>query len=161
MSAQPVKIQINSLEALERLIGGDSELEIEVRQSVASAFAARYLKPLAESPVFLNAIRDVRKDTDALLRTSIEKTMGSLTRDWDHKITSIKLADEWKREIEKAVAAEVTSEIRKEVIKAMEARDAGIKKIVESLDMGKLIEEISKVALIEAKKQILKELSGK
>jgi len=40
---ESVKIQINSLEALERLIGGEAELEIELRHSVAAAFAKRYL----------------------------------------------------------------------------------------------------------------------
>ena len=38
------KIQINSLEALERLIGGDTELEIEVRNSIVQEFAKKYLK---------------------------------------------------------------------------------------------------------------------
>ena len=41
------KIQINSLDALERLIGGDTELEIEVRNSVIQKFAEKHLKPLA------------------------------------------------------------------------------------------------------------------
>ena len=41
------KIQINSLEALERLIGGDSELEIEVRNNVVQDFANKHLKGLA------------------------------------------------------------------------------------------------------------------
>lgn len=42
-----IKIQINSLEALERLIGGDSELEIELRNSVVQDFANKHLKALA------------------------------------------------------------------------------------------------------------------
>lgn len=42
-----MKIQINSLEALERMIGGDNEMEFEIRQSVAEAFAKKYLKGLA------------------------------------------------------------------------------------------------------------------
>ena len=42
------KIQINSLEALERLIGNDNELEIQVRNSVVQEFSRKYLKNLAE-----------------------------------------------------------------------------------------------------------------
>ena len=42
-----IKIQINSLEALERLIGGDSELELELRNSVVQDFASKHLKSLA------------------------------------------------------------------------------------------------------------------
>jgi hypothetical protein len=44
-----MKIQINSLQALERLIGGDSQIEIEVRQSVAENFAKKHLKTLANN----------------------------------------------------------------------------------------------------------------
>lgn len=46
-----MKIQINSLEALERLIGGDTDLEIEVRNSVVQDFTKKHLKALATSEV--------------------------------------------------------------------------------------------------------------
>lgn len=42
-----MKIQINSLEALERLIGGDSSVEIDIRQSVVEAFTRKHLKSIA------------------------------------------------------------------------------------------------------------------
>lgn len=44
-----MKIQINSLEALERLIGGDTQLEFDIRQSVVEAFAKKHLKSIANS----------------------------------------------------------------------------------------------------------------
>jgi len=43
-----IKIQINSVEALERLIGGDTETEIEIRNSVVQQFAKRHLKAVAQ-----------------------------------------------------------------------------------------------------------------
>ena len=42
-----MKIQINSLEALERLIGGDTELEIDIRHSVVDAFTKKHLRAIA------------------------------------------------------------------------------------------------------------------
>ena len=42
-----VKIQINSLEALERLIGGDTQLEIDLRNSIVQEFSKKYLKAVA------------------------------------------------------------------------------------------------------------------
>jgi hypothetical protein len=42
------KIQINSLEALERLIGGDNEVEVELRGSVVQEFAKKHLKCIAQ-----------------------------------------------------------------------------------------------------------------
>jgi hypothetical protein len=47
--SQPIKIQINSLEALERLLGGDAALEIDVRASIAAAFAEKHLRSLAKT----------------------------------------------------------------------------------------------------------------
>lgn len=41
-----MKIQINSLEVIERLIGGDSKLEIDIRNSIVQSFSKKYLKPL-------------------------------------------------------------------------------------------------------------------
>ena len=41
-----MKIQINSLEALERLIGGDTQVEIEIRNSIVQEFTKKYLKSL-------------------------------------------------------------------------------------------------------------------
>lgn len=42
------KIQINSLAALERLIGGDSETEIEIRNSIVQEFTKKHLKKIAD-----------------------------------------------------------------------------------------------------------------
>ena len=44
-----IKIQINSVEALERLIGGDNQMEIEIRSSIVQEFTKRHLKDLANS----------------------------------------------------------------------------------------------------------------
>jgi hypothetical protein len=40
-------IQINSLEALEKLIGGNSDVEIKVRNNVVQDFSKKYLKSVA------------------------------------------------------------------------------------------------------------------
>jgi len=44
-----IKIQINSLEALERLIGNDNELEFELRNNVVQNFAGKHLKELSRN----------------------------------------------------------------------------------------------------------------
>jgi len=53
------KIQINSLEALNRLIGGDTEAEIEIRNSVVQEFAKTKLKPLLNSPLITSTIKEI------------------------------------------------------------------------------------------------------
>ena len=42
MENQKIVLQINSLKALERLIGGDSELEIGVRNSIVQEFSKKH-----------------------------------------------------------------------------------------------------------------------
>lgn len=61
-----VKIQINSLEALERLIGGDTELEIEIRQSVVENFSKKHLGKLANE--------EMMKKTSSAIINEIHKT---------------------------------------------------------------------------------------
>ena len=42
-----MKIQMNNLEALERLIGGESEVEMDIRASIVDAFCKKHLKSIA------------------------------------------------------------------------------------------------------------------
>lgn len=46
-----MKIQINNLEALERLIGDDKEMEIQVKSSIINEFAKKYIKSVAHSEI--------------------------------------------------------------------------------------------------------------
>jgi len=57
------KIQINSLEALERLIGNDNELEIEIRNSVVQNFSKKYLKNIADEEILKNEVNAIKKYT--------------------------------------------------------------------------------------------------
>ena len=55
-----IKIQINSLEALERLIGGNTELEIELRGAIVQEFAKKHLKAVANETIIANANYEIR-----------------------------------------------------------------------------------------------------
>lgn len=46
-----MKVQINSLAALERLIGDDKEMEITVKSSIINEFAKSYIKSVANSEI--------------------------------------------------------------------------------------------------------------
>ncbi len=56
-----MKIQIASLAALERLIGGDATIEIEIRQSVAENFAKKHLKSISHNELTSACNRDALK----------------------------------------------------------------------------------------------------
>lgn len=54
-------IQINSLEALERMIGGDSETEIQIRYSIIQEFAKKHLKALVPE-VVAGSLDELKKE---------------------------------------------------------------------------------------------------
>lgn len=55
------KIQINSLEALERLIGGDTEVEIEIRNNIVQEFTTKHLKGLVNSDLIAKTERSIKE----------------------------------------------------------------------------------------------------
>ena len=55
-------IQINSLEALERLIGNDNELEIQLRNSVVQEFASKHLKAIANEELLKTIANSIKAD---------------------------------------------------------------------------------------------------
>ena len=57
-----MKIQINSLEALERLIGGDTKLEIEIRNSIVQEFTKKYLKSIVNTEIVKAAHSSIIKE---------------------------------------------------------------------------------------------------
>lgn len=61
-----VKIQINSLEALERLIGGDNELEVELRTSIVQNFTNRHLKNIANEEIVKGASQAITRQLESM-----------------------------------------------------------------------------------------------
>lgn len=64
MQQDRVVIQLN-LPALERLIGGDSEIELELRHQVVENFAKQHLKPLINDKF----IAQIRKEIEEQIKT--------------------------------------------------------------------------------------------
>ena len=69
-----VTIQINSVEALERLIGNDTELEIQLRNSVVQEFTNRHLKKLATLDLMNNASQAVQQELKDHFFTEIKNS---------------------------------------------------------------------------------------
>lgn len=73
-----VKIQLNSLEALERLIGGDSALEVEIRNSVVQNFATKHLKPLANSEPLKDIFNQIKAEILRQITKQCEKEICTI-----------------------------------------------------------------------------------
>lgn len=64
----PFKITLNA-DALERLIGGNTEFELELRNSIVQQFVTKHLKALATSEVMHQAKQSIYADIGANLKT--------------------------------------------------------------------------------------------
>lgn len=89
------KISINGKDALERLLGGESELEIELRNSVAHEFAKKYLKGLVDNKLSANIEAQLKR----LLTES-----GVINGNWNITLTPA---------IQKLIHNHVEAEIKK------------------------------------------------
>jgi hypothetical protein len=65
-------IQINNLEALERLIGGDTEIEVDIRQNVVESFIRKHLKGIANETLVKQAVESVQKYVSNLLLDEVK-----------------------------------------------------------------------------------------
>jgi hypothetical protein len=83
------KIQINSLAALERLIGGEAETEIEIRNSVVQEFAKKHLRAIADQklPTYIGALmQEVTKEAHAALGLPVGGMNGLINSEMRQKI---------------------------------------------------------------------------
>lgn len=106
MSKNSLTIQINSLEALERLIGGDSQVEIDIRNSVVQAFAEKHLKSVTKSYQIENAIAAIRASIEREIRIECQKLFGEYNNTWR---ASVMLDEKVKQIIKDSVLTEITS----------------------------------------------------
>jgi uncharacterized membrane-anchored protein YjiN (DUF445 family) len=112
------KIQINSLEALERLIGNDNELEIEIRNSVVENFTKRYLKDLAKTELVANIAKAVQSEIKSEFFEEIK------TGTWNNTTTVFKkeLLEKVKEEL-KYTAKQELSSVVSEIVEEQKVYD--------------------------------------
>lgn len=71
-----VKIQINSLEALERLIGGQTEMELQIKGAVVQEFTKKHLKALATDSLMKNTASAIINEIETTFFTSVKGSWG-------------------------------------------------------------------------------------
>lgn len=93
-----IKLQINSVEALERLIGGDSEVEIEIRGNIVQEFAKRHLKSIAN-----DVLNPIKHDLSSAVMKEVQNTIGQYKSDGWYNSSNFVLHDNVKNTIRRAV----------------------------------------------------------
>lgn len=114
------KIQINSLEALERLIGNDNALEIEVRNNIVQEFAKKHLKALVNDSVFQNTIHACKKELQAEVDNKVAEKIGEVKKNSWGEVTGMTLRKDIKDQIGTVVREKIDGQIA-------EAVEGGIK----------------------------------
>jgi hypothetical protein len=151
-----MKVQINSLEAFNRLIEGDKEMEISIKSAIINDFATRYIKSVANSEIIDKVKQEVLK--------AIEKTdyFGMLrevdTSSWfkDHRLS---------HKVEKLVEEEVKSKVYNIIFDKVAEAEARLEEVInqrlESMSnfiIGRLGEEAIKNALTRILQEKLKKV---
>ncbi len=75
-----MRLELN-LPALERLIGGDTDIEIGVREQIANEFAQRHLKSLMNDVQFKKIYDAWKKDLDAAVEKRCHEFLNDLKRE--------------------------------------------------------------------------------
>jgi queuine/archaeosine tRNA-ribosyltransferase len=104
-------LQINNLEALERLIGGDSQIEIDIRNSVVQKFAEKHLKPLANSPLIEDTVHKLNKEITAQISDQCAKSIASFKKYSDGSLYDVKLHPEIKTNINREIESKIYEKV--------------------------------------------------
>ena len=148
-----MKIQINSLDALERLIGGDSEVEIEIRNSIVQEFTKKYLKSVAEK-VLESEVAVFTKGIKATFQQQAQDAIGEMKNPGYYSQTFVP-----NETFKKAISEQVQYQVDRQISAAIDARFTEVAKngIEQQIDyrikrlmadsFGRIIEEKLKEAM--------------
>ena len=108
---RPSRVILNlSLPALERLLGGNTELEISARQQIVESFCRRYLKTIANSEATRNTLEAIRRtigdSVSKIVREVAEEKLGvTVEGSWK----KVEISDEFKKKIREVADSTVRS----------------------------------------------------
>lgn len=123
-----VKIQINSLEALERLIGEDKELEIVVKESIINEFAKNHLKAVINNEFLKDLKCEIMKD---LKKTDYLGILKSEKKDYfGNKV--LYLSDKTAKLVKSCVLNEVDQIIRETTDEVREELNSMVRERLQS-----------------------------
>ena len=95
--------------ALERLLGGDSELEIELRYQIAKQFANEHLLPLLRTPEIKDQIEAVKSKAMMTFAEMCQREIGTFGSSWD---STIRLTPKFKEKLDKTISDQLDPMVR-------------------------------------------------
>lgn len=82
MSNTKVVLQINSIEALERILNGSEGLELQIKENIVQEFTKRYLKGIANE--------EIVKQASSKIKEEIEETLFGDSNKYSFKLKELK-----------------------------------------------------------------------
>ena len=126
-----IHVQINSLEALERLIGENPEFEFDIRQNIVQKFAEKHLKSVANSEIMKTAEKEIKKHIwtqkgyntvihpklKSAIESEIKETYNKILNESFKKLKNehVKLINAKFREFEEETLNKITEKITKKL----------------------------------------------
>lgn len=80
-SPNTLVLQINSLQALERLIGGDAQVEVDARNSVVQNFAKKHLGEVAKNLAIGPVVKSIENDLTRNIKMEAETQLGRVVKE--------------------------------------------------------------------------------
>lgn len=141
-----MKIEL-TLPALERLIGGDTEIEVALRRQIVEEFAKRHLKVVADEACYQTALQNAKHYVDEVAKETFDienittshlwPTVGSRLQSLIRNLVeqqAQKIVDEvlmktieyqkkyWSDEVSRAVKKEIDRQIEREIEEGIRKR---------------------------------------
>lgn len=109
-----------TLQALEKLCGGDSQVEVELRQGVAAEFAKRHLKGIINDEVTAR-VQALKNLVTKILQQELEARGVTVVNSVNYP--RVQLSEQVKDGIRKQVDDAVTAQVKELVLEALAATD--------------------------------------
>lgn len=113
-------LQINSLEALERLIGGDTQVEIDIRNSVVQKFADKHLKAVANSDAVRKTMEGIQAAVQKQIADRLEQGIATFKSTYGGSVYDVKLHPEIVTVIESKVRNTIDQSVQRAVQSAID-----------------------------------------
>lgn len=140
-----MKLTLN-LPALERLLGGDTDIEVQMRQQIVEEFTRKHLKPLINDPLIRKLHTSLEEEIKKEVGTQVWDTTGKLTPHLQKRVDDL-ITESVKNAITKAASQSfetlikqyetiAETRINRYEIKLMTEANSRIDKALKSIDEG-------------------------
>lgn len=109
-----LQLQINSLEALEKLIGGNADAELEIRNNIVQEFTKKHLKAIVNDGLFAKKFEELKSDVEKSFRKKVEEGIGEIKSSYYDKNYDKRFVPtpEFEKEIKKSVESAINETLR-------------------------------------------------